>query len=392
MVGLSIANQLLDHLQTANILVIDKEESLGKHSSGRNSGVMHAGIYYKPGSQKAKICTNGARRLKEWVHERDISINLCGKIIVPTREDLDLQLDELKKRGTLNGAVVEMLDENDLKIAAPYVKSASGRALWSPNTAVVKPIEIINKLRDELKERNVVFKYNQNNLKLQPSQNCLRLSCGEDIYYGHLFNCTGLNADKVAHTFSVGEEFTIMPFKGLYWQLKKTCVIQPNVNVYPVPDLNVPFLGVHFTPSVNSGGSVSIGPTATMAFGRENYEGIIGVEPKLMVENAGRMIKQYAYNQGNIRNYIHQQAFLNIFPLLVKAAQELIPDIRAHDIEKSQKVAIRPQLFNKKSQKLEDDFVCLNGHRSTHVLNAISPAFTAGFELANLIINESGIK
>ncbi len=391
MVGLSLANQLLNHFKTAKILIIDKEESLGRHSSGRNSGVMHAGIYYKPDSLKAKICTKGARRLKEWIHERNISINQCGKVIVPTREELDPQLDELRSRGTLNGATVEMLDENDLKIAAPYVRSASGRALWSPNTAVVKPIEVVSKLTDELKEKKITFIYNQNNLEMRPSKRSLKLSSGEQIYYGHLFNCTGLNADKIAHIFGVGEQFTIMPFKGLYWQLKKTCDIQPKVNVYPVPDLKVPFLGVHFTPSVNSAGNISIGPTATMALGRENYKGITGLEPKLMIENVGRIIKQYAYDQGNIRNYMHQQAFLNIFPLLVQAAQELIPNIKTSDIEKSEKVAIRPQLFNKKFQKLEDDFVCLKGNCSTHVLNAISPAFTASFELADLIINESEV-
>lgn len=114
-----------------------------------------------------------------------------------------------------------MLDENDLKIAAPYVRSASGRALWSPNTAVVKPIEVVSKLTDELKEKKITFIYNQNNLEMRPSKRSLKLSSGEQIYYGHLFNCTGLNADKIAHIFGVGEQFTIMPFKGLYWQLKK---------------------------------------------------------------------------------------------------------------------------------------------------------------------------
>ena len=149
MVGLSLANQLIKRRLTDKIIVLDKENKLGKHSSGRNSGVLHAGIYYKPGSLKAKVCVSGARRLKKWVKERNLPLNNCGKIIVPQKEILDSQIDELAKRGSANGADVEIWNEKQLRVCAPNVRSSTGRALWSPNTSVVKPISIINTLSSE---------------------------------------------------------------------------------------------------------------------------------------------------------------------------------------------------------------------------------------------------
>ena len=139
MVGLSIAHQLLERGITSSITILDKEPELGRHSSGRNSGVLHAGLYYKPGSLKAKVCVEGARRLRSWIEERDLPVNPCGKVIVPPRAELDSQLDVLATRGRANGAEVEFWDESQLREMAPEARTASGRALWSPNTAVVKP-------------------------------------------------------------------------------------------------------------------------------------------------------------------------------------------------------------------------------------------------------------
>ena len=389
--GLCIAHQLFETKKCNSILILDKEFSSGLHTSGRNSGVLHAGVYYKPDSLKARVCTLGAKRLKQWIQDRQIPLNNCGKLIVPTTDCLDLRLDELQSRACSNGVLVEMLNENQLKTAAPYVRSASGRALWSPNTSVVKPIQVIDRLVSELLQNNVSFKYNCNFLALEVDGKSIEFPDGQVIGYDHLFNCSGLNADKVAHKFGIGEDYALIPFKGLYWQLNKNCKIQPNINVYPVPDLNLPFLGVHFTPSSTPGGNVSIGPTATIAFGRENYEWLSDIDLKLTFANIGRLAKLYAMDRAKIRSYMHEQSLLNFPPLLFKATRDLIPGITPSDLEVSNKVAIRPQLFNKRTQMLEDDFVCVNGYCTTHVLNAISPAFTASFELADLIIEQSGI-
>ena len=156
MVGLSLAHQLLERRVASNIIVIDKELELGIHSSGRNSGVLHAGLYYRPGSIKAKVCVGGARRLREWVRERGLPLNACGKVVVPPEPTLDGQLDLLAERGLANGAMVEFLDDSQLRelIPEPVVL---GRALWSPNTVVVQPREVVFRLEKELSERGVCF-------------------------------------------------------------------------------------------------------------------------------------------------------------------------------------------------------------------------------------------
>jgi len=389
MVGLSIAHQLLERNITQSICVLDKEPALGLHSSGRNSGVLHAGLYYKPGSTKARVCVSGARRLRAWVEEQGLPINPCGKVILPQRLDLDDQLDLLAERGQANGAEVEFLDEHQLQELIPEARTVNGRALWSPNTAIVKPILVVRELQKKLHERGVLFLHGIKNWKVNPLLNELKLQDGSQLSYGHLFNCAGLQADRIAHQFGIGNKYSLLPFKGLYWQLKQSCPIQPRTNLYPVPDLSVPFLGVHFTPSADPAPVVSIGPTATPAWGRENYRGFEAIEPGMAYRNLTLLTRQYLDNHGGFRRYVHEQAFLAFPPLFIQAAQKLIPAIRAEHLELSQKVGIRCQLFNHTKQLLEDDFLCLPGPSSTHVLNAISPAFTASFAFADLILDQA---
>lgn len=389
MVGLSIAHQLLERDITGNITILDKEPELGLHSSGRNSGVLHAGLYYRPGSLKAKVCVEGARRLRCWVEEHGLPLNPCGKVIVPQQAALDAQLDVLAERGRANGASVEFWDASQLQEMIPEARTASGRALWSPNTAVVKPISVVHRLRQTLIDRGVKVLQGNGQFKAIPELKQLTDHSGSEVRFGHLFNCTGLQADRVAMEFGVGDQYTLLPFKGLYWQLKASCPFQPRTNLYPVPDLNVPFLGVHFSPSADPIPVVSIGPTATPAFGRESYRGFEEIEPLMVAKNAGVIARQYLANRGGFRRYVHEQAFLALKPLLVRAAQALIPAIQPQHIELSKKVGIRSQLFNRQTKKLEDDFLCLPGPSSTHVLNAISPAFTASFALADLIIDQA---
>jgi len=391
MVGLCIAHQLLMHDITRSITVLDKEPNLGRHSSGRNSGVLHAGLYYKPGSLKAQVCVEGACRLRDWVEQRGLTINPCGKVIVPPRAELDSQLDVLAERGVANGAQVELWNDQQLRELIPEARTANGRALWSPNTAVVKPIQVVRKLQKELSERGVIFLYGIKKWTANPLRKEIQLQDGSQLSYGHLFNCAGLQADRVAHIFGIGNHYSLLPFKGHYWQLNSECPIKLRTNLYPVPDLAVPFLGVHFTPSADASPIVSIGPTATPAWGRENYRGMAAIEPAMAASNLALLARQYLRNNKGFRRYVHKQAFLALQPLLLRAAQELIPAVRGEHLELSEKVGIRSQLFNHRTQQLEDDFLCLPGPDSTHVLNAISPAFTASFSLADLILNKADI-
>lgn len=391
MVGLSVAYQLLERNISKNICIVEKERDAGLHSSGRNSGVLHAGLYYKPDSLKARVSVNGSKRLKSWVEDRKLSINKCGKIIVPTDEKLDLQLEELFKRGQKNGATVEFLDEKQLFEMMPNAHSPTGRALWSPNTCVVNPKEVINCLKNDLREKGVKFLNSANITSIKPDEKKIIFSNLQNVYYGFLFNCAGLQSDRIAKYFNIGKEYTLLPFKGLYWKLKKDCPIKIERNLYPVPDLSVPFLGVHFTPNTMPIPEVTIGPTATPAWGRENYKLMQGLEPLMSISNSSILLKQYLLNKGGFRKYVHEQSLQSFQPFFFNAAKKLVPSLKPEYIEFSDKVGIRAQLFNKIDEKLVDDFLCVSTEDSSHVLNAISPAFTASFELADLILNESSL-
>ena len=229
MVGLSIANQLIERGISKKILIVEKEAELGLHSSGLNSGVLHAGLYYEPKSLKAKVCVSGSRRLKRWVKERKLPINECGKIIVPQESYLDKQLDLLYQRGRQNGASVEIWDEQELKKNVPIARTASGRALWSPNTAVVNPKIVLKELEKELKEKNVTFVFNQKIWNVNPIKREIFLQNGETIYYSHLINCAGLRADQVAQKFGLGKNYNLIPFKGLYWQVDSKLNLKMNI-------------------------------------------------------------------------------------------------------------------------------------------------------------------
>ena len=388
-VGLCTAYQLIEQNITKRIIILDKEKELGLHSSGRNTGVLHAGLYYIPNTIKAKVCVSGSRRLKKWIEERKLPIKYCGKVIVPQKDTLDSQLDVLSNRAIANGAKIELWDELQLKSFIPEARTASGRALWSPNTVVIKPNLVMKELEKELQEKGVKIVRGCKNWKVNKVHTEIHLANGEKFSYAHLFNCAGLHSDEVAHQFGIGNNYKVIPFKGIYWKIKKDCPIQPSTNLYPVPDLNIPFLGVHFTPSADSPSIVSIGPTATPAIGRENYQSFENIEPIMTMNNVALLSRLYLGNKEGFRRYVHEQAFL-MFPwLLLKSAKELIPSIELKHIEISKKVGIRAQLFNLKEQRLENDFLCHKGPNSTHVLNAISPAFTASFSLADLIIEKS---
>ncbi len=396
MVGLAMAHQIKKQYPDLSILIIDKELSLGLHSSGRNSGVLHAGIYYKPNTLKAKVCVDGAKRLKNWCKSEGLPILECGKIISPQKPELDNQLEILIERGKANGAKVLLIDEKEFKEKVPNGRTASGRAIWSPQTCVVNPKIIIERLGKTLKKMGVEFLMGQEIRDVDVSGQHLTLKRNSSkndeiqaIHYGHLFNCTGLQADRIAKKFGVGDGFRLLPFKGIYWKLHPKAPFTFRTNLYPVPDLKVPFLGVHITPSTD--GSIYLGPTAIPAWGRENYQGIHSIEPLMAIGLMKDLSIQWLKNSGGFRKYAQEQALHGLKPLFLEAARALIPNLESKHLIESGKVGIRAQLYNHKTGSLVQDFVLEKGIASTHVLNAISPAFTASFALADVILKHSSL-
>ncbi len=301
-------------------------------------------------------------------------------------------IDVLYERGLENGADVSILGKSAISQIAPIARSSTGRGLWSPGTSVTQPKIVIKKLEEELSCKGVKVIKGANIINVDEDNKFLDIMSKGELFrirYIHLYNCTGLHSDRIAKLFNVGKEYLLLPFKGLYWRVKKSSNISLSTNLYPVPDLNVPFLGVHFTPSAELDPTIHIGPTAIPALGRENYEKFKGIEPFMTFRNFTILANQYINNKNGFRNYARDQAFLSLRPLLMEQIKLIIPEIDINDIEKSNKVGIRAQLFNKKKNEIVDDFLYVNSGSSTHILNAISPAFTASFSLADLIIDET---
>lgn len=390
MVGLSIAHQLKINEPYKKICIIEKENEVGLHGSGRNSGVLHAGIYYEPETLRSKLCIDGSKRLKKWCKEQNIEILECGKVISPQDLNLDFQLDNLLYRGKKNGAVLEIINQSKFEELVPNGRTSSGRAIWSPNTSVVSPLQVIKKLYEKLSSEGIDFLFNTKLVRFCSSEQAIISKNNLDsinykIKFSHLFNCSGLQSDEVGKLFNIGKNFNLIPFKGIYWELKKKPNLIFDKNLYPVPDLNMPFLGVHVTPSIEK--KIYLGPTAIPAFGSENYYGLSGFEPLKTLQNFAIMANQLIKNENKFRNYASEQALLGFKYLFFKSAKKLVPSLEIDDILPSRKVGIRPQLYNNIKRRLLTDFYIERTTCSTHILNAISPAFTASFAFADYVIN-----
>ena len=272
--GLSVARELNAINKESSILIIEKESAIGMHASGRNSGVLHSGIYYPKDSLKAKICASGSILMSNYCKDKGLPIKRIGKIILPVNENDDSQLELLYERATTNNASVEFIDSKHLNTIEPEVKSITGTALFSPNTSVVDPKSIMLKLQKDLEKKGICFMFNAL-LKDIDMQNSTISVNNNHYQYGVLINTAGQHSDKIAHMCGAGVQYALIPFRGEYYKLRKDSKIHLNHLVYPVPDLNVPFLGVHSVTTIK--GETYFGPSATPALGREHYSGIKGV-------------------------------------------------------------------------------------------------------------------
>jgi len=380
-VGLSLAREIAAR-GAGDVLVLEKEDSLGRHASGRNSGVLHAGIYYAPDSRKAKTCLAGNLLMRAYCQEKGLPLLECGKVIV-AREESELPvLDELARRAAANGARIEMLDEKGLAAVEPSARSV-GRALWSRMTAVVDPKVVLNSLRADLEAGGRVRIRTGVEVVAAAAPSAIRTTAGE-IGYGRLVNAAGAHCDRVARLFGVGEHYRLIPFKGIYRKLRKGARLVVNGNIYPVPDPRNPFLGVHFTRSVH--GDVYLGPTAIPAFGRENYGILAGIDrdaPRIALEDAILFFRNPAFRSVALsepRKYV--PAYLH------RDAARLVHGFDPSEVESAEKVGIRPQLVDWRTKQLLMDFIVERAGDTLHVMNPISPAFTSSMELARQIVAE----
>ena len=378
-IGLTIARELVNK-GYGEIVIVEKEPELGRHASGRNSGVLHAGVYYAPDSLKAKSCLNGNFLMRAYCKEKGLPILENGKVIV-TRTEAELPvLEELFRRATANGAKVEMIDERRLSELEPNAKTVE-RALFSHYTAVVDPKAVLKSLKADLEASGRVRFHLDCRLTGLKGSGCAVTSRGE-IVFKRFVNAAGAYCDRVARLFGVGEKYRLIPFKGVYRLLSKEAPFTVNSSIYPVPDIRNSFLGVHFTRSVH--GEVYLGPTAIPAFGRENYGILAGID----AEGFGIAFEDLVLFMTNPQfRSVALSEPVKYFPsCFYRDAARLVKKLAPADLVPATKVGIRPQLVDWETKQLVMDFMVVTDGSSVHVLNPISPAFTSSMDLAQGIV------
>ncbi len=378
--GLTIARELLQR-GLKDILIIEKEKTSGTHASGRNSGVLHAGIYYTPDTLKAKFCVEGNRLMKRFCQEKGLTIMETGKVIVAKNKSELEGLYDLKQRAELSGVRTFIIDRKELSQIEPHAVTYE-RALFSPDTAVINPKEVLRALLEELEDSGKVrISYEEPFLGIKKDH--VVLTSYGTIHFNKLINASGAYADKVAHRFGLAKKYRILPFKGTYKRLVEDRSYLVRGNIYPVPDLRNPFLGVHFTRGVDD--RVYVGPTAIPAFGRENY----GFFDDFSLETFSIFFRDVVlfFKSDAFRNAAINEIRKYSKRFFFEEAKELVPELRLQDLEDTDKVGIRPQLVHWPSKRLVIDFVLIKDGDSLHILNAISPAFTSSMAFARYAVD-----
>jgi L-2-hydroxyglutarate oxidase LhgO len=380
-IGLSIARQISNRDSRAKILLLEKEEDIGAHSSGRNSGILHAGFYYSANSLKARLTVQGNQAMRAYCRERNIPVNACGKLVVAMDEKELETLYELERRGQRNGSNVRMMDIEEARTFEPGVFSF-GKALYSPDTASLEPIAVLRALKADLVRAGVDLEFGARFLGHAGKVVC---TTAGDFEGGKLVNCAGLYADKVSQDYGFGQKYTMIPFKGLYLKYAKNTT-DVKINVYPVPNLKNPFLGVHFTKTVD--GTIKIGPTAIPAFWRENYSLASRFSMAEFLEIAWQDACLFTANSFGFRDLAFEEMMKYRRDYFIGLAARLVPAIDPSGFGELTRPGIRAQLLNKETRELVQDFVVEADADSVHVLNAVSPAFTCAFPFAEFVCNK----
>ena len=379
-VGLATGYQLLNQNPNLNIVLLEKESMLGQHQTGHNSGVIHSGIYYKPGSLKAINCRIGINLLIKFCNYHNIPYEMCGKIILATREEELITLDLLHKRGFENGIKgIKKISSDELKEYEPYANGVS--ALYCPETGIIDYSHVCDKLHTDIQEKcEIITDVPVHRISDRPDGITITT---EKIEYktSFLINCAGLFSDQVAELAGIKRQVRIVPFRGEYYMLNDhACHLVKNL-IYPVPDPRFPFLGAHFTRTI--GGAIEAGPNAVLAWAREGYSktdiDLKDMWDYLSYGGFWHMARKY----WPIAIGEYYRSFFKV--AFVKELQKLIPEITKDDISKSPS-GVRAQALAQDGSLL-DDFVISNVENMIHVINAPSPAATSSFAIGEYISN-----
>lgn len=371
-VGLSVAKHLADQTDL-DVAVLEKEHHLAAHQSGRNSGVLHPGFNYPPDSKKARFATEGTARMKEYCAEHDIPCEELGVLVVAKDDDEEARLDELAEQAEANGVEYELLgSQAEIQEHEPHAEGQA--ALYAPEAASVDSQQYVYELAKEVQEAGV---------SLYTGYEVTEIDHAADGYYlatsngrfevSYLVNAAGLHADTLAHQVGVGEQYQVIPFRGEYYEVRPERAELCQTMIYPTPDPELPFLGVHYTRRAD--GKVIVGPNAVLAFGREAYDKT-DVNPHDLYETltyegfrkllSSKMMVKVAWNELN-KSYRKEK--------FTEASQRLVPEVREEDLHKSY-AGIRAQLVSDDGELVKDPLF-VERDDAVHILNAVSPGFTS---------------
>ena len=379
--GLAVSRELLSRYPRLRLAVLDKEPSVGQHQTGHNSGVLHSGIYYAPGSLKARLCVQGQRELYAYCEQKGIPTDRCGKVIVASNESELPRLDNLFERGQANGVQgLEMIGPERLREIEPHCVGV--RALFSPNTGIVDFSRVTRAYAADVMDcgGDVLPGYGVERISDRPGRVILYTTAGE-VEAQHVIACAGLYADRVARMTGGPRDPRIVPFRGDYWVLRPDRRHLARNLIYPVPDPSFPFLGVHFTRRIDDG-SVWLGPNAVLAFAREGYRRL-DVRPRDLAEAlAYRGFQRLAgkFWQTGLQEMVRdfsKEAFL-------KSLQVYVPELTMADLLPGPS-GVRAQALGPDGSLVDDFVFNTQGRRIVHVRNAPSPGATSSLAIGRMI-------
>lgn len=377
-VGLAVAWQVTQQQPGKKVLVLEKENALARHQTGHNSGVLHSGIYYKPGSLKAENCREGKKAMERFCAEHGIDYDVCGKVIVAVAEDEIPRLERILERGQQNRVKCEMIDAGRLRELEPH--AAGVKAIWVPEAGIVNYGQVCRKLADLVQEREGRIETNSRVTAIRhDGQGATLVTSKGDFQAACVVNCAGLHCDRVTRMGGTEPEAKIVPFRGEYYKLKPEAYQLCRNLIYPVPDPSFPFLGVHFTRMIEGG--VECGPNAVLAFAREGYRKT-DINLRDLCESLGysgfrKLAARYwRTGMGEMWRSLSKGAF-------VRALRRLIPEIRREHLVPGG-AGVRAQAVTPEGDMV-DDFLIVDGERIINVNNAPSPAATSSLNIGRLI-------
>lgn len=378
-VGLSTAMALSQRFPHAKIALLEKEASWAAHQTGHNSGVIHSGIYYKPGSFKAKLCHQGNRSMVDFCQQHQIDYRICGKVIVATEPHELPLLDNLYERGLANQIEINKLTQEQVKEIEPHVSCLAG--IWVKSTGIVDYKQVCLKYVEIARSQGVDLYKNAWVKDLEAIADGYVIKTDKEEYQTEfLINCGGLYSDRLTELAKEKPPAKIVPFRGEYYELTPEKKYLVNGAIYPVPNPNFPFLGVHFTPGID--GSVHAGPNAVLGFKREAYNkfdfDLKDFLDTMTYPGFWKLSAKYSHEglQEMIRSYSKT--------IFVRSLQRLIPEVQAQDVVPTP-AGVRAQAL-KNDGSMVDDFLIVKGNKALHVCNAPSPAATASIEIGKHIV------